>query len=148
MIRIFVDADACPVKDEVLKVASRHQLAMVIVANTWTRLDHPLVEQVVVGLGADVADDAIVERVASADVVVTNDIGLAARCLEKGALVVDARGRAFDPGNIGMQVAMRDLMKELRETGMVTGGPAGFTRQDRSRFLDGLERVVNQAKRR
>lgn len=148
MTRIFLDADSCPVKQEALKVAARHGLPLIIVANTWTRIDHPLVEQVVVGLGADAADDAIVERVAATDVVVTGDIGLAARCLDKGAAVIDARGREFEPAGIGMQLAMRDLMKELRETGAVTGGPNGFRPQDRSRFLDGLERLVNRAKRR
>lgn len=148
MTRIFIDGDACPVKDEVLKVASRHELPVTIVANTWHRIDHYLVEQVVVAEGADAADDVIAERCQNGDVVVTADIPLASRCLEKGGLVIDSRGRAFDPANIGMQLAMRDLMRDLREQGAVTGGPAGFTKQDRSRFLDGLERLVQTARRR
>jgi len=148
MTRIYIDGDACPVKDEVLRVATRHELPVVIVANSWHRIDHYLVEQVVVAEGADAADDVIATRCDKADVVVTADIPLAARCLEKGALVIDSRGRSFDPANIGMQLAMRDLMRDLREQGAVTGGPAGFTKQDRSRFLDGLERLVQAARRR
>lgn len=147
MTRLFIDGDACPVKDEVLRVATRHDLPVLIVANRWHRIDHYLVEQVVVAAGADAADDVIAERAEKGDVVVTADIPLAARCLEKGALSIDPRGRPFEEANIGMQVAMRDLMKGLRETGEITGGPSGFTKQDRSRFLDGLERMVQQAKR-
>lgn len=148
MTRIYVDGDACPVKDEVLRVATRHELPVVIVANSWHRIDHYLVEQVVVAAGADAADDVIASRCEASDVVVTADIPLASRCLEKGALVIDSRGRSFDPANIGMQLAMRELMRDLREQGAVTGGPAGFTKQDRSRFLDGLERLVQAACRR
>ncbi|MCA1907482.1 MAG: YaiI/YqxD family protein [Magnetospirillum sp.] len=148
MTRIYVDGDACPVKDEVLRVATRHELPVVIVANSWHRIDHYLVEQVVVAAGADAADDVIANRCEASDVVVTADIPLASRCLEKGALVIDSRGRSFDPANIGMQLAMRELMRDLREQGAVTGGPAGFTKQDRSRFLDGLERLVQAACRR
>lgn len=147
IMRIFIDGDACPVKDEILRVASRHELSVLIVANRWHRIDHYLVEQVVVPADADAADDVIVERAERGDVVVTADIPLAARCLEKGALPIDPRGRPFEEANIGMQMAMRDLMKGLRETGEITGGPSGFTKQDRSRFLDGLERMVQQAKR-
>ncbi|CAA7626453.1 YaiI/YqxD family protein [Magnetospirillum sp. UT-4] len=147
MIRILIDGDACPVKDEALKVAARHQVPVLIVSNTWHRIDHYLVEQMVVGQGADAADDVIAERAGAGDVVVTADIPLAARCLAKGALPIDPRGRPFDEANIGMQVAMRDLMKGLRETGEITGGPSGYRREDRSRFLDGLERLVQAAKR-
>lgn len=147
MTRLLIDGDACPVKDEVLRVATRHDLKVLIVANRWHRIDHYLVEQVVVPEGADAADDVIAARAEKGDVVITNDIPLAARCLEKGALPIDPRGRPFAEANIGMQVAMRDLMKDLRETGAITGGPAGFTKQDRSRFLDGLEKLVQQAKR-
>lgn len=147
MIRILIDGDACPVKDEALRVAARHDCPVLIVSNRWHRIDHYLVEQVVVPEGADAADDVIAERARPGDVVVTADIPLAARCLEKGARPMDPRGRPFDPANIGMQVAMRDLMKTLRETGEITGGPSGYTKQDRSRFLDGLERMVQLAKR-
>lgn len=146
-MRILIDGDACPVKDEVLRVADRHQLPVLIVSNRWHRIDHWRVEQVVVPEGADAADDVIADRAEAGDVVVTADILLAARSLAKAAKAIDPRGRVFDDNSIGMQVAMRDLMKDLRETGAVTGGPAGFTRQDRSRFLDGLERLVQQIKR-
>ncbi|KAF0224543.1 MAG: hypothetical protein FD176_1127 [Rhodospirillaceae bacterium] len=148
MTRIFIDGDACPVKDEVLRVADRHQLPVIIVANRWHRIDHYLVEQVVVAEGADAADDVIAERCQDGDVVVTADIPLAARCLAKGALPLDSRGRAFQEANMGMQLAMRNLMTDLREQGTVTGGPSGFTKQDRSRFLDGLERLVQAARKR
>ncbi|MGE5517964.1 MAG: YaiI/YqxD family protein [Bacteroidota bacterium] len=147
MTTILIDGDACPVKDEVLRVAERHQLPVLIVANRWHRIDHYLVEQVVAQLGADAADDIIAERAQAGDVVVTADIPLAQRCLLKGAKPIDPRGRPFEEANIGMQMAMRELMKGLRETGEVTGGPSGFTKQDRSRFLDGLEKMVQAAKR-
>lgn len=146
-LRILVDGDACPVKDEVLRVAARHELPVVIVSNRWHRIDHWLVEQVVVPEGPDAADDVIVERAGPGDVVVTADIPLAARCIAKGAKPIDPRGRPFEEANIGMQVAVRDLMTTLRETGEVTGGPAGYTKADRSRFLDGLERLLQAAKR-
>lgn len=144
---LYIDGDACPVKDEVIRVAERHQAPVVIVSNRWHRIDHYLVSQVVAAEGADAADDIIAERIGAGDVVVTADIPLAQRCLEKGALPIDPRGRPFEEANIGMQMAMRELMRGLRETGEVTGGPAGFTRQDRSRFLDGLEKLMQAAKR-
>jgi uncharacterized protein YaiI (UPF0178 family) len=147
MTTILIDGDACPVKDEAIRVAERHQIPVLIVANRWHRIDHYLVSQVVAQLGADAADDIIAERAQPGDVVVTADIPLAQRCLLKGARPIDPRGRPFEEANIGMQMAMRDLMKTLRETGEVTGGPSGFTRQDRSRFLDGLEKAVQAAKR-
>ena len=146
-MRILVDGDACPVKDEVVKVAERHSLPVVIVANSWVRGDHWLVEKVVVAEGADAADDAIVERAEPGDVVVTADVPLAARCVAKGARAIDPRGRPFAEANIGMQVAMRDLMKSLRDAGEITGGPAGFTPRDRSRFLDGLETLIQAIRR-
>ncbi len=146
-ITILIDGDACPVKDEAIRVAERHQIPVLIVANRWHRIDHYLVSQVVAQAGADAADDIIAERANPGDVVVTADIPLAQRCLQKGAKPIDPRGRPFEEANIGMQMAMRDLMKGLRETGEITGGPAGFTRQDRSRFLDGLERLIQAAKR-
>ena len=147
MTTILIDGDACPVKTEAIRVAERHQLPVLIVANSWHRIDHYLVSQIVAQVGADTADDIIAERAQAGDVVVTADIPLAQRCLEKGAKPIDPRGRPFEEANIGMQMAMRDLMKGLRETGEITGGPSGFTKQDRSRFLDGLEKVVQAAKR-
>jgi len=146
-MKILVDGDACPVKDEVIKVAERHEMPVVIVANRWLRGDHWLVEKVVAPEGLDAADDLIVERAETGDVVVTADVPLAARCVAKGARPIDPRGKPFAEANIGMQVAVRDLMTSLREAGEITGGPAGFTRQDRSRFLDGLETLIQAIKR-
>lgn len=143
ILRIFVDADACPVKDEILKVAERHGLPVTLAGNRWMRgFDHPLVEQIVAAEGLNQADDRIVERIESGDIVITADIPLAARCLEKGALGIDHRGKRFDDASIGMAVAMRDLMTHLRDTGAITGGPSSYGKQDRSRFLDGLERLI------
>jgi hypothetical protein len=147
-MRLYVDSDACPVKDEVVRVAERHGLPVTFIGNRWMRgLDHPLVEQVVAAEGLNEADDRIVERIGDGDIVVTADIPLAARCLEKGARGIDHRGKLFDQGSIGMAVAMRNLMTHLRDTGEITGGPASFGKQDRSRFLDGLERLIQAMKR-
>lgn len=147
-MRIFVDADACPVKDEVLRVAERHSLPVSFVGNSWLRrAEHPLAEQIVVAQGPDVADDLIVERVTPGDLVVTADIPLAARCVALGARAIDPRGKPFDEASIGMTVAMRDLMTHLRETGEITGGPSSFSKQDRGRFLDGMEKLVQAVKR-
>ena len=142
-MRIYVDSDACPVKEEVLRVAIRHGLPVTLIGNSWMRgLDHPLVEQVIAAEGLNEADDRIVERIGAGDIVVTGDVPLAARCLEKGACGIDHRGKPFDPNSIGMAVAMRDLMTHLRDSGSVTGGPASYGKQDRSRFLDSLERLI------
>ena len=142
-MRIFVDSDACPVKDEVVRVAERHGLSVVFIGNRWLRgLDHPLISQMVAGEGLDKADDLIVEHIGMGDIVITADVPLAARCLEMGARGMDHRGRVFDGNSIGMAVATRDLMTQLREVGQVTSGPAGYTKQDRSRFLDRLERLI------
>ncbi|MBI5164963.1 MAG: YaiI/YqxD family protein [Magnetospirillum sp.] len=146
-MRIFIDGDACPVKDEVLRVAERHALPVILVSNSWLRGDHYLVEKVVVAEGPDVADDLIAERADAGDIVVTADVPLAARCFAKGARPIGPRGAPFDENSIGMTVAVRDLMSALRETGVVTGGPPAFTRQDRSNFLDGLERLIQAVKR-
>jgi len=143
VMRIYVDSDACPVKEEVLRVAIRHGLPVTLIGNSWMRgLDHPLVEQVIAAEGLNEADDRIVERIGAGDIVVTGDVPLAARCLEKGACGIDHRGKPFDPNSIGMAVAMRDLMTHLRDSGSVTGGPASYGKQDRSRFLDSLERLI------
>jgi len=145
---IFVDSDACPVKDEVIRVATRHGLPVVFIGNRWLRgLDHPLVSQVVAAEGLNEADDRIVERIQAGDLVVTADIPLAARCIEKGALGIDHRGKRFDDDSIGMALAMRDLMTSLRDTGELGGGgPAPYGKADRSRFLDGLDRVITSLK--
>ena len=148
-MRLFIDSDACPVKDEVIKVALRHGLGVTMIGNRWLRgFDHPLIEQVVAPEGLDQADHLIVERIAPGDIVVTGDIPLAARCLEKGARGIDHRGKIFDEASIGMAKAVRDLMTHLRDSGQIEGGgPSSYAKQDRSRFLDGLERLIQQVKR-
>ncbi|OIR02002.1 hypothetical protein GALL_158600 [mine drainage metagenome] len=146
-MRLYVDADACPVKEEVLRVAVRHQLPVIFIGNSWMRgLDHPLVQQVVAAEGLNEADDRIVERIERGDIVVTADIPLAARCVKKGAHGIDPRGKAFDDASIGMALAMRDLMTDLRDSGAVSGGPAAYGKRDRAHFLDGLERLIRKAR--
>lgn len=142
-MEIYVDADACPVKDEALRVAERHGLTMHVVANSWMRLpESTCLKRVIVTDGPDAADDWIVECAGAADIVVTADIPLASRCLAKGAQVIGMTGKPFTAANIGMALAMRDLSAELRTTGEIKGGGPGFTRQDRSRFLQALEAAV------
>lgn len=148
MTEIYVDADACPVKDEVLRVGARHGLTVHIVGNSWLRMpDSPLINSVVVAAGPDAADDWIAEHVGAGDIAITGDIPLAARCLEAGALAMDHKGKPFTPDNIGMAVAMRDLKSQLRETGEIRDHGPGFTKQDRSNFLQALEQAVQKAKR-
>jgi uncharacterized protein YaiI (UPF0178 family) len=147
--QIYVDADACPVKDEAVRVAERHGLVIHFVSNSWMRLmEGPLIRRVVVAEGADAADDWIAERITARDVAVTADIPLAARCLKKGAQVIGPSGKPFTESGIGMALAMRDLSAHLRETGESKGYNAAFTKQDRSRFLEALELAVRQAKLR
>lgn len=148
-LSIYVDADACPVKDEIVRVAERHGATVQLVSNSgmYGFHGHPLVQQTVVGEGADAADDWIVERIAANDIVVTQDIPLAARCIELGALALRPNGRTLDRDSIGMAKATRDLMTDLRSAGAVTGGPSAFSKQDRSRFLQALETIVQAAKR-
>ena len=146
--QIYVDADACPVKAEVLRVAERHRLIVHVVSNSWMRLDvSPLIRRVVVAEGADAADDWIAERITARDIAVTADIPLASRCLKAGARVVGPTGKPFDEASIGMALAMRELQKHLRETGESRGFNAEFTPKDRSRFLEALENAVQAAKR-
>lgn len=143
MIEIFVDADACPVKDEVYAVAARHALPVVLVANAPLGVPRGLgVELVVVDEGPDAADDWIAENVRAGDVVVTADIPLAARCLRAGARAVGPDGRAFTEDSIGGALAMRDLHASLRDQGVVTRGPRPLAPRDRSRFLSTLEQLV------
>lgn len=147
-MRILVDADACPVKEEVVRVADRHGLGVVLVSNAWMRgPDHPLVTRILVASGPDAADDRIAEEASAGDIVITNDIPLAARCIEKGAKVLRPNGKPIDRNSVGMAVAMRDLTAHLRETGEITGGPSAFTPRDRSRFLDALENAVQSLRR-
>ena len=143
MPAIYVDADACPVKEEIIRVAGRHGLAVFMVSNTWLRMaEGPGVERVVVGEGADAADDWIAEHIDAGDVAVTSDIRLAARCLERGARVLDPAGKSFTEDSIGTQLAMRDLLAHLRDTGEIRGGARGRNRRDRERFLETLEKAV------
>ena len=147
-MQIFVDADACPVKEEAAKVAARHKLIIHYVSNSHMRL--PLgdnVKRVVVSDGADAADNCIAEECASGDIVVTADIPLASRAIKKGAQVISHIGKPFTQDSIGMALAMRDLMSQLRETGEVRGNNPVFTPSDRSRFLQGLENIIQALKR-
>ena len=148
MIEIYVDADACPVKDEVLRVAARHGLTVHIVGNTWLRMGtSPLINRVVVPEGPDAADDWIAENVGAGDISITGDIPLAARCLEAGAAALDHKGKPFTADNIGMALSMRDLKSHLRETGEIRDHGPVFGKQDRSNFLQALETAVQVAKR-
>lgn len=148
MPEIYVDADACPVKDEVIRVAGRHSLKIHLVSDGGIRPSRdPLVNLVIVPSGPDAADDWIAENIGKNDIAVTNDIPLAARCLEAGASAIKPNGEAFTENSIGMALATRDLMSTLRETGEITGGPRPFSQKDRSNFLNALEVMVQAAKR-
>ncbi|MFC4214563.1 YaiI/YqxD family protein [Pseudophaeobacter arcticus] len=149
MSALYIDADACPVKEEAERVATRHKLKMYVVSNGGLRPSrNPLVENIIVSEGADVADMWIAERCGTGDVVVTGDIPLAAKCIETGAQVLRHNGERFTPANIGQQLAMRDLMADLRAANPLGAGGSGkgFTKADRSRFLDALEREIRAAK--
>jgi uncharacterized protein YaiI (UPF0178 family) len=147
-IAIFVDADACPVKSEVYRVAERHRLKVLVVTNSAIAVPRDdRVERVVVGSGFDAADDWIAERAGPGDVVVTADVPLASRCVKAGAAVLSPNGRAFDENSIGMALATRDLLHDLRAAGAVTGGPKPFGPRDRSAFLSALDRAVVRLKR-
>ena len=145
MPRIFVDADACPVKDEVLRVAERHGLEVYIVSNSGMRPSRdPRVRQIIVPQTPDAADDWIADHIAPEDICVTADIPLAARCLEIGGTALHSNGKPFTKESIGMSLAMRDLMQQLREAGDVKGTNPPFAREDRSRFLRALEEAIQQ----
>ncbi|GAA6191225.1 YaiI/YqxD family protein [Phaeobacter gallaeciensis] len=147
---LFIDADACPVKAEAERVATRHRLKMYVVSNGGLRPSpNPFVENVIVAAGADEADMWIAERCGKGDVVVTGDIPLAAKCIEAGARVIRHNGEAFTPANIGQQLAMRDLMADMRAANPLGAGGSGkaFSKADRSRFLDALERELRAAAR-
>ena len=147
-IVILIDADACPVKEECYKVAARHGLKVFVVANRLLQVPRvPLIERVLVPQGPDVADDWIAERAHKRSIVVTADIPLADRCVRAGAFVLAPNGKVFDQASIGMALAMRNLMEDLRSSGEVTGGPKGFAPRDRSAFLSALERSIQKAKR-
>jgi hypothetical protein len=148
-LRILVDADACPVKDEIYKVAWRHEVPATIVSNSHFRVPpHPLVEKVVVGAGFDAADDWIAEAAGPATVVVTADILLADRCLKAGAAVISPTGKPFTANSIGAAIATRAIMADLRAgAGDGIGGPPPFSKQDRSRFLSALDEALVRLKR-
>ena len=147
-VRIFVDADACPVKDEVYRVAQRYGLHTFVVANAFLMVPRdPLIERVVVEAGPDVADDWIAERAGPRDVVVTTDIPLAGRCLKAKAQVISPKGKPFTEASIGAALAGREIAEHLRSFGEMTGGPKPFGPQDRSRFLQALDEAVNRARR-
>ena len=148
VLTVFVDADACPVKEEVYRVARRYDWKVAVVANQWMRVPRDDgIELVVVDGGFDAADDWIVERAGARDVVITADIPLAARCLPGGARVLSPKGREFTEDSIGDALATRELMSQLRDLGEVSGGPAPFAKKDRSQFLQRLDTVIQAIRR-
>ena len=148
MTDIFVDADACPVKDEIYRVAKRYGLRVVLVTNSWLRVpNEEWIELVVVGQELDAADAWIVEHAAKGDIVVSADIPLAALCLEKGASVLGPRGRPFTEDSIGNALATRELMSQLREMGEMEGGPPPFEKRDRSQFLQALDQMIHAVRK-
>jgi len=147
-IRIYVDADACPVKDEIYRVAARHGLHVLVVANGFIRVPQdPAIERIAAGAGLDAADDWIAARAGTGDIVITADVPLASRCVKAGAEVIAPNGRPFDEASIGMTLAVRNLMHDLRSAGEVTGGPQPFTPRDRSDFLGALDRAIRRLQR-
>lgn len=143
MLKIYIDADACPVKNEVFRVAQRYELDVILVSNTW--MNTPKSSRIrlqVVDAKFDAADDWIVDHAETDDIVISADIPLAARCLEKGAHVLGPKGREFTKNNIGDIMATREIMSHLRDLGTMTGGPAPFQKKDRSRFLQSLDQMI------
>ncbi len=147
-IRIYVDADACPVKDEIYRVAGRHRLPVIVVAVGFIRVPQdPLIERVAAGAGSDAADNWIAERAGKGDIVITADVPLASRCVKAGAEVIAPNGRPFSEESMGMTLAVRNLMHELRSAGEVTGGPRPFSPRDRSAFLSALDDTIRRLQR-
>jgi len=148
-LRIFIDADACPVKDETYKVAQRYGLTTTVVSNSFIAIPpSKLIERMIVDAGPDVADDWIAERCEPGDIVVTNDIPLAERVLKAGGAAIAPNGRAFTPDSIGAALASRAIGEHIRSMGEMTGGPKPFAATDRSRFLQVLDEAVNRERRR
>ena len=148
LLHIFIDADACPVKQEVYRVARRYRLDVTLVANSWMRVpNEQWIALEVVENGFDAADDWIVEHAQPHDIVVTTDIPLASRCLKEGARVIGPTGKPFTENNIGESVATRNLLSELRDAGEITGGPPPLKKRDRSRFLQQLDEVIQSIRR-
>jgi hypothetical protein len=149
LLHIFVDADACPVKQEVYRVANRYSLDVTLVANSWMRIpDEQRVVLKVVEEGFDAADDWIAEHVQPHDIVITADIPLASRCLKEGARAIGPSGKPFTENSIGQTVATRDLLAELRAAGVITGGPPPLKKSDRSRFLHQLDEAIQSIRRK
>ena len=147
-IEIYVDADACPVKAEAYRVAERHGLKVYVVTNSFMAVPaDPMIERVIVGSSFDAADDWIAERVGRGDVVITSDVPLASRCVKAGADVISPTGKAFTEASVGLALATRNLMADLRAGGQVTGGPKPFSARDRSSFLSALDLAVARLKR-
>jgi uncharacterized protein YaiI (UPF0178 family) len=147
--RIYVDADACPVKDEIYRVAARHGLPVTVVAGQFIRVPHdPMIERIAAGSGMDTADDWIADRANPGDIVITSDIPLASRCVKAGAEVIAPNGKPFTEQSIGMTLAVRNLMTDLRSSGEITGGPKSFTARDRSAFLVALDQTIRRIQRR
>ena len=148
MIKIFVDADACPVKNEIERVATRHNLETYIVCDGGIRPSlNPLIKLVVVDQGADAADYWIANHIKKSDICITNDFPLAGRCLKKKAFALKPNGKSYTDDNIGIALATREIMEKIRETGEMTGGPPPFSKADRSKFLDQMEMTVLKAKK-
>ncbi len=148
-MRIFIDADACPVKDETYKVAARYGLPTTVVSNSFIQIPRSaLIERMIVDAGPDVADDWIAERCGPGDIVVTNDIPLADRVLKAGGAAIAPNGRAFTPDTIGSALASRAIGEHIRSMGEMTGGPKAFGPADRSRFLQALDEAVNRERRK
>jgi uncharacterized protein len=146
-MKIWVDADACPkpVKDILFRLADRIEIAVTLVANQGMRLpDSPFIKLIQVGHGADIADDEIVNMCEAGDLIITADIPLAARVVEKGAQALDPRGKVYDQNNIGQILSMRNFMDELRGSGVETGGPNSFGQKERFKFANELDRIIAQ----
>ena len=147
-MRIYVDADACPVKDEVYRVAARHRIPVTVVAAGFIRVPtDPMIERVAAGAGMDAADDWIAGRAGLGDIVITADVPLASRCVKAGAEVIAPNGRAFTEQTIGMTLAVRNLMHDLRSAGESTRGPPPFSPRDRSAFLSALDEAIRRVQR-
>ena len=148
MTTIYIDADACPVKDEVYKVAARYGLKTFVVSNAFIQIPKsPLIERMIVDAGPDIADDWIAERAVPGDIVITNDIPLAGRVLENDAAAIAPNGRPFTRDSIGSALAQRAIMEHIRSTGEITGGPRPFAAADRSRFLQALDEAIQKIRR-
>jgi uncharacterized protein YaiI (UPF0178 family) len=147
--RIYIDADACPVKEEIYRVAARHGLPVSVVAGQLIRVpQYPLIERISAGSAMDAADDWIAARAGQGDIVITADIPLASRCVKVGAEVIAPNGKPFTEQSIGMTLAVRNLMTDLRSSGEVTGGPKSFESRDRSTFLATLDQTIRRIQRR